>query len=224
MSNRLEACLLFDIDGTLIDTDRIHIVAFNEITSHYGVEVDEMTYKTRISGRINDEIFADILPHVPATEHAAIGHRKEALFRELAVDMAPIEGLIDLLDWADSVSLRYAAVTNAPRENAELVLRTLKATERFASVVLADDLAHAKPHPLPYLTGLQRLNGDVALSVAFEDSKTGVISAHAAGLSVIGMTTSLDAATLKSVGASLAAPDYNDPELRRFIRDRTGKH
>lgn len=224
MSNRLEACLLFDIDGTLVDTDRIHIVAFNEITSQYGVEVDEATYKTRVSGRINEDILADLLPHVPATEHAAIGHRKEARFREMAVDMVPLEGLIDLLDWADKVSLRYAAVTNAPHENAELVLRTLNATERFAAVVLADDLAHAKPHPLPYLTGLQRLNGDVTCSVAFEDSKTGVMSAHTAGLGVIGMTTSLDAATLKSFGASLAAPDYTDAELRRFIKDRTGKH
>ncbi len=223
MSQSTEACLLFDIDGTLVDTDRIHILAFNDITRLYGVEVDEETYKTQVSGRINSAIFADLLPHVPVSEHEAIGHRKEARFRELATDMVPLEGLIDILDWADSVGLRYAAVTNAPRENATLVLSSLKATDRFTAVILADDLAHAKPHPLPYLTGLARLNGDAARSVAFEDSKAGVASAKAAELGVIGMTTSLDGPTLIATGATLAATDYRDDELRRYLRDRTGK-
>lgn len=223
MSPNTEACLLFDIDGTLVDTDRIHILAFNDITRLYGVEVDEETYKKHVSGRINSAIFADLLPHVPVTEHEAIGHRKEARFRELATDMAPLEGLIDVLDWADSVGLRYAAVTNAPRENAALVLSTLQVTDRFAAIILADELAHAKPHPLPYLTGLARLQGDAARSVAFEDSKAGVTSAKAAELGVIGMTTSLDAPTLIATGASLTAPDYRDDELRRYLRDRTGK-
>ena len=137
--------------------------------------------------------------------------------------MVPLEGLIDILDWADSVGLRYAAVTNAPRENATLVLSSLKATDRFTAVILADDLAHAKPHPLPYLTGLARLNGDAARSVAFEDSKAGVASAKAAELGVIGMTTSLDGPTLIATGATLAASDYRDDELRRYLQDRTSK-
>ncbi len=221
MSPSTKACLLFDIDGTLVDTDRVHIVAFNEVTRPYGVMVDAETYKTKVSGRINSEILADLLPHVPAHEHAAIGHRKEALFRAMATEMEPLEGLMDLLDWADSVGLCYAAVTNAPRENAELVLRTLKATERFAAIILSDDLPHAKPHPLPYLTGLQRLNGDATRSVAFEDSKAGVQSAHAAGLGVVGMTTSLDASTLTGLGAKFATPDYHGTALRDFIKDRT---
>ena len=217
-----EACLLFDIDGTLVDSDHYHLRAFNETIRHYGVHVDEDTFRTRISGRMNVDIYADFLPHVPNTEHADIGHRKEALFREMAGDMQTLEGLIDLLDWADSEGLLYAAVTNAPRQNAELVLRSLQATERFAAVILSEDLEYPKPHPLPYLTGLERLKGDADRSVAFEDSKSGVTSAHKAGLGVIGITTSLDDATLRAHGASLTAPDYHHEELRRFIRDRTG--
>ncbi len=223
MPHPLEPCLLFDIDGTLVDTDKVHIIAFNEIMGCYGVHVDEEVYRHRISGRMNGDILADLLPDLAVSDHTAIGREKEARFRELVGDMEPIEGLIDLLDWADSVGLRYAAVTNAPKENAELVLRSLQATERFSGVILSDDLDHAKPHPLPYLTGLAHLKGDVARSVAFEDSKSGVTSAHAAGLGVIGLTTSLDGATLQSFGASLTAPDYRDEELKRFIKDRTGK-
>lgn len=223
MPNPSEPCLLFDIDGTLVDTDKVHILAFNEIMGRYGIHVDEEVYRHRISGRINGDILADLLPHVPVADHVAIGREKEALFRSMAGAMVPIAGLIDLLDWADMVGLRYAAVTNAPKENAALVLNSLQVKKRFSAVILSDDLDHAKPHPLPYLTGLSRLNGDAARSVAFEDSKSGVTSAHAAGLGVIGITTSLDEATLRSFGANLTAPDYRDDELKRFIQDRTGK-
>lgn len=218
-----EPCLLFDIDGTLVDTDKVHIVAFNEILSRFGVHVDEETYRHRISGRMNNDVLADLLPGLSVPDHIKIGQEKEALFRSMVGDMEPIAGLIDLLDWADAAGLRYAAVTNAPKENAELVLKSLQATERFSAVILSDDLEHAKPHPLPYLTGLSRLDGDVTRSMAFEDSKSGVTSASAAGLGVIGLTTSLDGATLQSFGAHLTAPDYRNDDLRRFIKDRTGK-
>ena len=140
-----EPCLLFDIDGTLVDTDKVHIIAFNEIMGRYGVHVDEEVYRHRISGRMNGDILADLLPDISSADHVAIGREKEALFRSLAGDIQPIAGLIDLLDWADSVGLRYAAVTNAPKENAELVLASLQATKRFSAVILSDDLDHAKP-------------------------------------------------------------------------------
>jgi len=222
VTDETQPCLLFDIDGTLVDTDHIHLIAFNTVTSDYGVSVDAETYKAVVSGRVNDVVLKELLPHVPVSEHEAIGRRKEALFREMASEMKPLAGLMELLDWADTVKLRYAAVTNAPRENATLVLSSIKATERFSGLVIAEDLAHPKPHPLPYLTGLQRLNGDAIRSVAFEDSRTGISSAHAAGLGVVGMTTSLDGAVLKAVGASVTASDYHDAELKRFIKDRTG--
>jgi beta-phosphoglucomutase-like phosphatase (HAD superfamily) len=223
VADPLKPCLLFDIDGTLVDTDKVHIVAFNEVMQRYGVRLDHDTYRHKVSGRMNNEIFADLLPEATVEEHIAVGNEKEAKFRELVGEITPIAGLMELLDWADSVGLRYAAVTNAPRENAELVLRSLNATHRFAALVLADDLDHAKPHPLPYLTGLERLGSSANQSVAFEDSKSGVLSASRAGLGVVGLTTSLDHATLIAHGATISAPDYRNDDLRRFIKDRTGK-
>lgn len=223
MTQTNQSCLLFDIDGTLVDSDRLHILAMNEICGAYGVSFDEETFRTQISGRMNDVIFAEFLPHVPVEQHADISNRKEALFRAMASDMKPLEGLMELLDWADSVALPYAAVTNAPRENAQFVLNALKATERFKAVILSDELDHAKPHPLPYLTGLKKLAGNAGQSVAFEDSKSGVTSAHGAGLSVVGLTTSMDPETLRTHGAVMTAPDYRDADLLPFIKERTGR-
>lgn len=218
----LRACLLFDIDGTLVDTDKVHIVAFNEMLKPFGIEVDEHFYFKNISGRTNPVVLAELLPNLPYEQHHQLGRDKEALFRTLADVIEPIPGLMELLDWADQHKIPYAAVTNAPRENAEMVIKALNAWYRFETVVIAEELEHPKPHPLPYLTGLNKLNGDPARTVAFEDSRAGVTSASAAGLSVIGLTTSLNADSLIEAGAILGAPDYRDVRLLNFVKAKLG--
>ena len=216
------ACLLFDIDGTLVDTDKVHIVAFNETLKPFGIEVDEHFYFRNISGRTNPVILAELLPDLSHHHHHQLSREKEALFRTLADVIEPIPGLMELLDWADQHKIPYAAVTNAPRENAEMVIKALNAWHRFEAVVIAEELDHQKPHPLPYLTGLKKLNGDPARTVAFEDSRAGVTSASAAGLSVIGLTTSLNAESLIETGATLGAPDYRDVRLLNFVKTKLG--
>lgn len=212
------ACLLFDIDGTLVDTDKVHIVAFNETLKPFGIEVDEHFYFRHISGRTNPVILAELLPDLSHDRHQQLSVEKEALFRAMANVIEPIPGLMEILDWADTHNIPYAAVTNAPRENAEFVIRALNAWHRFETVVIADEVGEAKPHPLPYLTGLKKLNGDARRTVAFEDSRAGVTSAKAAGLHIVGLTTSMNAASLIEHGATLAIPDYRDVRLLDFIR------
>lgn len=216
------ACLLFDIDGTLVDTDKVHIVAFNETLKPFGIEVDEHFYFKNISGRTNPVVLAELLPNLPHEQHYQLGRDKESLFRAMSGVIEPIPGLMELLDWADKNKIPYAAVTNAPRENAELVIRALNAWHRFETVVIAEELEHPKPHPLPYLTGLKNLNGDPTRTVAFEDSRAGITSATSAGLAVIGLTTSLGADSLVAAGANLAVPDYRDLRLIDFVRTKLG--
>jgi len=69
---------------------------------------------------------------------------------------------------------------------------------------------------------LKKLNGDPRSPPPFEDSRAGVTSAHAAGVAVVGLTTSASSETLKGVGATMTAPDYRDPDLLEFIRTRLG--
>ena len=223
MSELKNPCLLFDVDGTLVDSDKVHLIAFNEICGRYGVTIDEVTYRMRISGRMNCDIFADFLGHVPQDQHEAIGREKEALFRSMATTIAPLDGVMDLLDWADANGIPFAAVTNAPIENVRLVMKAIGAVGRFKALILADDVGHPKPHPLPYQTGLQRLGGNPERTLAFEDSKAGIQSATSAGLTVAGLTTSHDSNALLGFGAALTATNYQDEELKRFIRDRVGR-
>jgi len=223
MPSKPRAALLFDIDGTLADTDPLHLAAFNRAFAPYGQQFDKARFARELQGLANIDIAANVLPQLSAADGAAVLDDKESIFRDLAAsEIHAVPGLFDLLDMADAASIAMAAVTNAPRANAELILRGLGVTHRFKAIVIGAELAHGKPHPLPYLEGLRLLGADAAVSVAFEDSRTGIMSATAAGLATIGIRTSLGDAELRKAGAVLTADSYADPALLALIGDTAG--
>ncbi len=216
-------CLLFDLDGTIAETDHLHFEAFKSVFTPYGVEIDWDIYTSRVIGKNNPEIAADFLPHVPTPEHADIMDRKEAAYREHLHALEAASGLLGLLDWADAESISCAVVTNAPRLNADAVLEMLDLRHRFKLVVIGPELRQAKPHPLPYLTALDALGCEASRSVGFEDSRARIASAAAAGVGVVGLMSTFDAATLKAAGAHVTGRDFNDPALLSLVRQRTGR-
>jgi phosphoglycolate phosphatase len=217
------AALLFDIDGTLADTDRLHLEAFNAVFGPRGHHFSPERFKAELQGFANSAIAARFLADESAASQMAVMEHKEATFRSLAAaGLHPLPGLVALLDRCDAAGLRYAAVTNAPRANAELILNSIGIRDRFRTIVLGDELALGKPHPLPYLEALRRLDADPALSVAFEDSPSGVKSAAAAGIATVGMLTGQTADTLHAMGAVAVAPDYADAALLAFVERTIG--
>jgi HAD superfamily hydrolase (TIGR01509 family) len=222
MPSSSPAGLLFDLDGTLVETDPTHLAAFNDILGPYGIVVDEHFYNTDIIGFPNADIFMRILPGLTVADHVRLADEKEALFRSRAGGLKPATGLLELLDRADASGVASIVVTNAPRANALMMLGALGIGDRFRGMIIGDEMANPKPHPEPYLVGLERLGARTDHAVAFEDSRSGVRSAAAAGLSVVGMSTSLDADALKGAGAHIVARDFTDPELILLVRDRTG--
>src|SRR5690606_20532616 len=129
-------------------------------------------------------------------------------------------GLLALMDWADELGVPMVAVTNAPKDNADLLLDAIGVRARFRHVIIGDELTHVKPHPMPYLEGLRLLRADAAHAVAFEDSRTGIASATGAGIATIGMATGLLPDQLVEAGATLAAHDYTEPALVDLVRAR----
>lgn len=215
--------LLFDIDGTLSNTEHFHLVSMRDYFARYDVPLGDDEFKVNIVGRANSLIFAEYFPDRPTAEHERMAAEKEALFREMAQGgLSELPGLGALLDWADSLKLPMAVVTNAPRPNADAILGALQIADRFQAKVISDELAHGKPHPLPYLTGLGLIGGDASRSVAFEDSLSGITAALAAGLPVVGLMTSASEAQLMAAGVSLAIEDFEDARLRPFLLQRLG--
>lgn len=215
------AALLFDIDGTLADTDPLHLEAFNRTFAPYGHHFDKPRFARELQGLANEAIARRFVPHLSPEAGMDVMRGKEATFRDLArSDIHAVPGLMDLLDRADAMGLPMAAVTNAPRANADLILDSLGIRHRFRAVVIGEELAHGKPHPLPYLEGLRLLGATAEHAVAFEDSRTGIASATAAGLATVGIRTSLGHDDLIAAGASMSSASYADPALLDFLQAR----
>jgi HAD superfamily hydrolase (TIGR01509 family) len=213
--------LLFDIDGTLTDTDALHLEAFNAVLGPYGHVFDHTRFTRELQGFSNASIAERFLPNEPAERQVAIIGEKEKTFRKLVAGrIRPLPGLMALLARADRANVPMVAVTNAPRPNAEMLLSGLGIAERFKVLVIGDELSQGKPHPMPYLQGLRAVSASAEASVAFEDSRSGVRSASSAGIATIGIRTGLGHAEMIEAGAVMTAKAFDDPILLEFVAVR----
>lgn len=212
----LEA-LLFDLDGTLTDTDTLHLQALQQLLREQGRELSEAEFDAHVSGRANADMCRYLFPGRPVAEHEAFADRKEARFRALSPTLQPTAGLERLLAHAERRGIGMAVVTNAPRANAQHMLAAMGLAERFEHVLVAEELARPKPDPLPYLTGLQRLGAEAGQALAFEDSLPGVTAASGAGIFTVGVATTQTPERLLAAGAKLVVRDFNDPALWTLI-------
>lgn len=209
--------ILFDLDGTLVNTDSLHYETWREILRDYGLEIDRTLYDSRISGRLNPLIVQDLLPQLSVLEGQQLADDKEARFRDIALSLKPLEGLLDLLAWIDTQGLKKAVVTNAPRENVNFMLEVLKLADAFDRVVLAEEATAGKPNPAVYQLVLGQLGLSAQEAIAFEDSPSGIQSAVGAGIYTIGVASTHDPKVLFEVGAAIVIPNFTDKTLWQLL-------
>ncbi|GJN20165.1 hypothetical protein PR202_gb07507 [Eleusine coracana subsp. coracana] len=219
----LEA-ILFDIDGTLCDSDPIHFLAFRELLQQVGfndgVPITEEFFSANISGGHNDDLARALFPDMDFEKAMKFMDDKEAFFRELAADqLKAVDGLHDLCRWIEARNLKRAAVTNAPRANAEMMLSLLGLTDFFPVLIIGSECARAKPFPDPYLKGMELIGASPEHTIIFEDSASGVRAGVAAGVPVIGLTTRNPEKVLNDAGASLLIKDFQDPKLLSVLEE-----
>ncbi|MEW2497375.1 HAD-IA family hydrolase [Streptomyces nodosus] len=206
--------VLFDMDGTLVDTERLWWEAVERVAAERGRTLGE-TDHPEVLGRPVEHT-ADWLAGLtgaPAPELAAALHREFA--DRVRGGIVPRPGALALLDALARERIPIALVTASPRAVADTVLEALGAG-RFAVSVTADDTAHTKPAPDPYLAACRALGVDPAGCVAVEDTPTGVTSAEAAGCAVLAVPSlvTIGAAPGRTVLGSL---EEVTPELLRSL-------
>eukprot|EP01018_Ginkgo_biloba_P011624 Gb_06527 [translate_table: standard] len=220
--NTLEA-VLFDVDGTLCDSDPLHYLTFRDMLQEKdafqagfqdGVPITEEFFIKNITGKHNDDIGASLFPDWDESQRNKFLHDKEAFFRRLAVQqLKPVNGLHKLCKWIEKRGLRRAAVTNAPRENAELMISIVGLTDFFELLVVGSECERAKPFPDPYLKALEHFKVPSNRAFALEDSPSGLKAGVAAGLAVVGLTTRNPGQALLDAGAAFLIKDFEDPNL-----------
>jgi len=210
--------LLFDLDGTLIQSDPVHLITWQTLLRPQGFAIDQDFFNTHISGRTNDAILQDILPHLSPTERGIFAETKEQQFRAQARSLKPTSGLPALLSWMQARSLKHAVVTNAPAANAHHMLHALGLSSVFSTLILAEDLPRSKPDPLPYQTALERLQVSASEALVFEDSPAGMRAAIAAGIPTVAIASTHPPSTLIALGATLVISDFTDRHLHRLLQ------
>jgi beta-phosphoglucomutase-like phosphatase (HAD superfamily) len=177
--------LLFDLDGTLVDTLGATATAYSRALREYGVVVEPDEFSAISHGRQWRDFLPEMLARAGSTaDPASVARRKQAIYPELLLGIRLNEPLITLAKSARSV-LRVGLVTTASGAAVVAVLRQFKLTECFDVVVTGDDVAYHKPAPDAYLDALERLGVAASACVAFEDSDAGIASARAAGVPVV---------------------------------------
>ncbi|MFU9136012.1 HAD family hydrolase [Erwinia tasmaniensis] len=211
---KYHAGLLFDLDGTLLDTDPLHINAFDQLLADFGQSMTLEYYNEKIMGAPMDTITRDLFPELSLEERHALGERKEALFREqLKGPLEGRQGVTEFFQKAQAHRVGICVVTNAPRESAEMMLRSLNLHEYVDHLLIGAELPHSKPDPYPYQEAMRLLGVSSGQALAFEDSGPGVQSASSAGVFTFGLKGALGEQELFKHGASAAIADFTDPQL-----------
>ena len=210
----LEA-VLFDMDGTLVDTERLWWKAVEHVAGRPLTEADQPD----VLGRAVEHT-ADWLGRAtgrPGADLAAALHLEFA--DQVRTGIVPRPGALDLLDALAAAGMPTALVTASPRAVADVVLDML-GPHRFAASVTADDTEHTKPAPDPYLAACRALGVDPARCVAVEDTPTGVSSAEAAGCTVLAVPSlaPIEAAPGRTVVTSLE--EVTPDRLRALVVPR----
>jgi len=218
--------ILFDIDGTLFNSDGCHFEVFKRVLSEYnfdgGRAIDEAFFMEHISGRSNAAIVGDLFPNMSQEQGNAFAEYKEACFRERAADLLPslvTPGLQGLFSWMDEQGLAKAAVTNAPRKNAEQMLNAIERLDWFDTLVIGDECRAAKPDPEPYLEAMRRLGVTADSCLAFEDSPSGTTAATAAGVRTYGLLTTQNTDVLATAGCCTCIHNFEDALLWQDLRE-----
>jgi len=208
--------IIFDFDGTLTDTLDEHVEAFHSVFKSHGYLVSRDVIRGQMGRRPADItrtlIFNDAPDHSLCTENCdllyCMAGEKEATFKALIPEHPPIlPGLPDILIQAKKLGLKLAVVSSTTREPVKLILERIGILDYFDAVVAAEDVINGKPHPEPFLKGLERIGVPKRNVFVIGDSIHDVGSARAGGMKVIAVATgkhSMD--TLRESGPTMVIP------------------
>ncbi|RBY91747.1 HAD family phosphatase [Blastococcus sp. TBT05-19] len=175
--------LLFDLDGTLVDTREANYEAYRAAFASAGHELTPEQFATTW-GKDSRDFIPDLLPGIDVAAVDSIRAAKSTLYADLLDRTTVNTALVAFLRLVGP-SHRTALVSTAKSGNGEQILAAHGLRELFDVVVWGDDVAVSKPDPEGYLKALAELGVDAADGLAFEDSETGRQAALAAGLSVL---------------------------------------
>ncbi|KIL99195.1 hypothetical protein CCC_03413 [Paramagnetospirillum magnetotacticum MS-1] len=212
------AALIFDVDGTLAETEEAHRYAFNRAFSEAGLSWtwNQPLYRQLLKVSGGKERILAFAPDASPELVAALHNRKNQIYTKMVasgqVSFRP--GVESLISSARAQGLKLAIATTAARVNVEALLGARKAF--FHTIACAEDVRKKKPDPEVYALVLKRLDLPADMCLVLEDSANGVTAATALGLKVV-VTPSLYTKGQDFKAAAAVLPDFGGITLARLI-------
>ncbi len=185
--NKPFQAILFDLDGTLFDSEELHYQAFEEAMKEAGHEFRELAQEIVFQGSFKD-LFKEVAKRLKITDEqmALIYQRKlELTISSSFADVDLIDGILSFLEFLKEQSVPMGVVTNADREYVDHILNEHNVTKYFQQTVSTSEIDNPKPDPEGYLKAAELMNIEPANILVFENSDIGIMAAKAANMNVI---------------------------------------
>lgn len=178
---------IFDLDGTLIDSEPIYAKGWQQALANYGFEISEETLQ-RMTGQsiqTNNKVIQAIVGEETIVQHVR-QLREDYYYRALERgEIHLVAGSRDFLQQFANQSLTMAVASASKKEKVMKTLSTLGIKDYFVQVMAGDEVQLSKPDPEIYLRVLKKMNGTAEEAIAFEDSLSGVKSSTNAGITTL---------------------------------------
>ncbi|SDE02684.1 haloacid dehalogenase superfamily, subfamily IA, variant 3 with third motif having DD or ED [Paracoccus isoporae] len=197
------SAVIWDIDGTLVDSEPLHLRALHHVCAHHGVEISDLPPDHFVGVNVQNvwRALADRFPAELAFERWLA--QLNAYYSANAHDLAPIAHAVETVRQLADMGIPQGAASNSNRLIVDTNLRALRLSGILSMSVSLDDVANGKPDPEPYLRAMRLMNLAPQATMAVEDSATGAESARRAGMRVVALGAELPQADICI--ASLAA-------------------
>ncbi len=184
-------CVIFDVDGTMVDNAPFHQAAWIELGAKYGLPITQQYYQKNIHARSNLQIVKTLYntdsPDPELIER--IEHDKESFYRKrYRPVIKEIPGLTALLEKFRALSIRCAVASNSPKLNVDMVLDALDIRKYFNVVIDSNQVTKGKPDPQALLTIAETLGFEPKKCLVIEDSPSGFKAAENANMPYIIIT------------------------------------
>ena len=169
--------LLFDLDGTIIDTDPIYIKVWDVLLAPYNIKCDKTMFDYFIKGKSDSLFIKYISPNITNDEIVTLSSKKDNLFIEYLKNEPSV--LFDgAFDWFKQNQYnKIAIVTSCNKKSAEYILQITGLSKYIDLVITSEDCINHKPDPEPYLKAISYFNANLDKVFIFEDSYSGYCSA-----------------------------------------------
>jgi HAD superfamily hydrolase (TIGR01549 family) len=199
--------LLFDLDGTLVDSVYQHVLAWREALERAGIELSVWRIHRRIGmsgGLLVNALLRETGRNITSADAKHLQKWHGEAYSKLSSQVRPLRGAVDLLSHLSKAKVRYAIATSGLLESARPAIELLK-LDTDVPIVTRDQVRHAKPDPDLFIAAAERLGASIYDSVVVGDSVWDLLAARRA----------------RALGVGLASGGYGQDELERAGAYRT---